>query len=337
MLQRQRDLEAGLNTAGYVSGYRGLLGALDQTLAGWLLRANHVHFEPGVNEELAATAVWGSQQVNLFKGAKYGRRLFSMGMGRPGADRSVDVFKHGNSAGASKHGGVLVIVGDDHGAKSSSLPHQSDHIFAASMIPVLNPSTPQEFLDFGLHGWAMSRFSGCWIAMKAIADTVETSAGVELDLHRVVTRLPADFEMPPDGLNIRWPDQPLAQELRLQRYKVYAAMAYVRANGLSRIVMDSPRPRLGIITTGKSYLDVREALDELGIDAAAAAEIGIRLYKVAMPWPLDAEGVRHFAEGLDEISRRRGETAAHRYHSNFEGTALQLARKCAPTRRRQVR
>src|SRR5581483_2933093 len=172
---------------------------------------------------------------------------------------------------------------------------------AASMIPVLNPSTPQEFLDFGLHGWAMSRFSGCWIAMKAIADTVETSAGVELDLHRVTTRLPTDFEMPPDGLNIRWPDQPLAQELRLQRYKVYAAMAYVRANGLSRIILDSPRPRLGIITTGKSYLDVREALDELGIDEAAAAEIGIRLYKVAMPWPLDAEGVRKFAHGLEEI------------------------------------
>jgi indolepyruvate ferredoxin oxidoreductase len=304
VLQRQRDLEAGLNTAGFVSGYRGSpLGALDQTL--WrqneLLRANHVHFEPGVNEELAATAVWGTQQVSLFKGAKYDG-VFSMWYGKgPGADRCVDVFKHGNSAGTSKHGGVLVIVGDDHGAKSSSLPHQSDHIFAASMIPVLNPSTPQEFLDFGLHGWAMSRFSGCWIAMKAIADTVETSAGVELDLHRVTTRIPTDFEMPSDGVNIRWPDQPLAQELRLQRYKVYAAMAYVRLNGLSRIIMDSPRPRLGIITTGKSYLDVREALDELGIDEAAAAEIGIRLYKVAMPWPLDSEGVRNFAQGLDEV------------------------------------
>ena len=153
-----------------------------------LLRENHVHFEPGVNEELAATAVWGTQQVNLFKGAKYDG-VFAMWYGKgPGVDRCVDVFKHGNAAGTSKHGGVLVIAGDDHGAKSSTLPHQSDHIFAASMIPVLNPSSVQEFLDFGLHGWAMSRFSGCWVAMKAIADTVETSAGVELDPHRVDTR-----------------------------------------------------------------------------------------------------------------------------------------------------
>ena len=192
----------------------------------------------------------------------------------PGADRSMDVFKHGNAAGASPHGGVLAVVGDDHGAKSSSIPHQSDHIFAAAMMPVLNPAGVQEYLDFGLHGWAMSRFSGCWIGMRAIADTVETSAGVVVDPHRVETRLPADFAMPPGGLSIRWPDPPLDQEYRLQRYKVYAAMAYARANGLNRVVIDSPQARLGIITTGKSYLDVRQALDALGIDGRSRRRSG---------------------------------------------------------------
>jgi indolepyruvate ferredoxin oxidoreductase len=304
MLQQQRDARAGLNTAGFISGYRGSpLGNLDQSL--WRAKAklaeHRIHFEPGVNEELAATAVWGTQQVNLFPGARHDG-VFAMWYGKgPGADRSVDVFKHGNAAGTSPLGGVLVVVGDDHGAKSSSLPHQSDHIFTAAMMPVLNPAGVQEFLDYGLHGWAMSRFSGCWVAMRAIADTVETSASVLLNPFRVEIRLPADFVVPPGGLSIRWPDPPLNQEWRLQRYKVYAAMAYARANGLNRMVFDSPRPRFGIITTGKSYLDVRQALEALGIDAAGAAEMGLRLFKVGMTWPLDAEGVRHFAEGLEEI------------------------------------
>ncbi|HWX51034.1 MAG TPA: indolepyruvate ferredoxin oxidoreductase family protein [Roseomonas sp.] len=304
MLQRARDAAAGLNTAGFVSGYRGSpLGSLDQSLwkAGQQLAEHHIHFQPGVNEDLAATAVWGSQQVNLFPGAKHDG-VFAMWYGKgPGADRSVDVFKHANAAGTSRHGGVLAVVGDDHGAKSSSLPHQSDHIFAASMIPVLNPAGVQELLDLGLHGWAMSRFSGCWVGMRALTDIVETSAGVVVDPHRVETRLPADFEMPPGGLSIRWPDPPLDQEYRLQHWKVYAAMAYARANHLNRVVIDSPRARLGIITSGKSYLDVLQALDALGIDAALAAEIGLRVYKVGMTWPLDGEGVRHFAEGLEEI------------------------------------
>ncbi len=304
MLQRQRDMQAGLDTAGFISGYRGSpLGGYDQAL--WRAKAalaeHHVHFQPGVNEDLAATAVWGTQQVGLFPGAKH-QGVFALWYGKgPGADRSVDVFKHANAAGTAPHGGVLAVVGDDHGAKSSSLPHQSDHVFSAAMIPVLNPSNVQEFLDFGLHGWAMSRFSGCWVAMKAIADTVETSAAVAVDPHRVLTRVPGDFPLPPGGLSIRWPDQPLDQELRLQRYKVYAAMAYARLNGLNQVVIGGPRARFGIVTTGKSYLDVRQALDALGIDDALAAEIGLRLLKVGMPWPLDAEGVRHFAEGLEEI------------------------------------
>jgi indolepyruvate ferredoxin oxidoreductase len=304
MLQRIRDAARGLNTAGFISGYRGSpLGNLDQALwkAQAALRDHHITFQPGVNEELAATAVWGSQQVNLFPGARYDG-VFGMWYGKgPGADRSVDAFKHANAAGTSRLGGVLAVVGDDHGAKSSTLPHQSDHVFSASMIPVLNPANVQEFLDFGLHGWAMSRFSGCWVGMKAIADTVETSASVELDPFRIETLLPVDFPFPPGGVSIRWPDQPLAQELRLQRTKVYAAMAYAHLNGLNRVVIDSPRPRLGIITTGKSYLDVRQALDALGVDATLAADIGLRVLKIGMVWPLDALSVRHFAEGLEEI------------------------------------
>jgi indolepyruvate ferredoxin oxidoreductase len=304
LLQRRRDAEAGLDTAGFISGYRGSpLGNYDQAL--WRakkdLSEHRITFQAGINEDLAATAVWGTQQVGLFPGAKH-QGVFSVWYGKgPGADRSLDVFKHANAAGTAPYGGVLAIVGDDHGAKSSSLPHQSDHVFSAAMIPVLNPSGVQEFLDFGLHGWAMSRFSGCWIAMKAIADTVETSAPVNVDAHRVKTRLPTDFPFPQGGVSIRWPDQPLEQELRLQRYKVYAAMAYARLNGINQLIMDGPRARFGIITTGKSYLDVRQALDALGIDDALAAEIGLRLFKIGMPWPLDAEGVRQFAEGLEEI------------------------------------
>ena len=304
ILQRQRDLAMGRNTAGFISGYRGSpLGGLDQTL--WEtapdLESNHIKFQPGLNEDLAATAVWGSQQVNLFEGALYDG-VFAMWYAKgPGVDRSMDVLKHANAAGTSRWGGVLAIAGDDHGARSSTLPHQSEHMFASAMIPVLNPSDVQEYLDFGLHGWAMSRFSGCWVALKATADTVESSGIVTLDPFRIKSVVPADFVLPPDGLNIRWPDAALDQELRLQHTKVYAAMAYARANGLDRIVIDSPRARLGIISTGKSYLDVRQALDDLQIDFLRAAEIGIRVYKVGMNWPLDSEGVRHFAEGLEEI------------------------------------
>jgi indolepyruvate ferredoxin oxidoreductase len=303
-LQARRDHAAGLDTAGFVSGYRGSpLGGLDQALWGarQLLAAQKIHFEPGINEDLAATAVWGTQQVNLFPGARH-QGVFAMWYGKgPGADRSIDVFKHANAAGTSRFGGVLAVVGDDHGAKSSSLPHQSDHVFAAAMIPVLSPAGVQEMLDLGIHGWAMSRFSGCWVALRTVSDVVETSAVVVVDPLRVQTVKPGDFGMPPEGLGIRWPDTPLQQEMRLQRYKVYAAVAYARRNGINRMVIDSPTPRFGIVTSGKSYLDVRQALDMLGIDEPHAADIGLRLYKVGMTWPIDPVGVRHFAEGLEEI------------------------------------
>src|SRR5260221_7540075 len=304
LLQRERDQRAGLNTAGFVSGYRGSpLGGLDQALwrAQKHLDSHHVKFQPGVNEALAATSIWGSQQLNMFPGAKYDG-VYGMWYGKgPGVDRCGDVFKHANFAGTSKHGGVLVLAGDDHAAKSSTLPHQSDHQFSAAMIPVLYPSSVQEIIDLGLHGWAMSRYSGCWVGFKCVADTVESSASVLIDPSRVQIVTPDDFPLPPDGVHIRWPDAFLATEARMQDYKIYAALHYCRVNKLNRIVIDSPKPRLGIITSGKSYLDVRQTLDDLAITEAAAAELGIRLSKVPMPWPLEPETVRHFAEGLEEI------------------------------------
>ncbi len=309
LMQRQRDLAAGLNTAGFISGYRGSpLGGLDENLwkAQKLLEKNHIKFVPGVNEDLAATAVWGTQTVDLIGPAKYDG-VFAMWYGKgPGVDRCGDVFKHMNHAGTAKHGGVLLVAGDDHGAYSSTLPHQSDHIFAACMIPVLYPCNVQEYLDLGLHAWAMSRYSGCAVGFKALADTVESTASVDADPFRLQIVYPTDFVMPEGGLNTRLSSDTLGiqarkQEALMQDYKIYAALAYARANKLNRTTIDSPQARLGIIASGKSYLDVLEALEELGIDEAMAAEIGIRVFKVAMPWPLEPDGVREFAQGLDEI------------------------------------
>ena len=304
MIQRARDQAAGLNTACFISGYRGSpLGGFDQALwkARKHLKDNHIHFTPGVNEELAATAVWGSQQVGLFEGAKYDG-VYAMWYGKgPGVDRCGDAFKHANAAGTAKHGGVLLLAGDDHAGKSSTLLHQSEHAFDAAMIPVLYPTGVQEIIELGQHGFAMSRYSGCYVAFKVVSETVDSSASIHVDPSSPGIVLPEDFQMPPDGVNIRWPDTPTQQELRLQQHKVYAALAYARANKLNRITVDSPNPRLGIIASGKSYFDVLQALEDLGIDQRHAAEIGIRLYRVAMPWPLEPNGVREFAQGLDEI------------------------------------
>ncbi|TFW02369.1 indolepyruvate ferredoxin oxidoreductase family protein [Oxalobacteraceae bacterium OM1] len=304
MMQRQRDVKAGLNTGGYITGYRGSpLGGVDMTAmkARKYLEANHVKFHPGMNEDLAATAVWGTQQVNLFPDAKYDG-VFGMWYGKgPGVDRCGDVFKHANMAGTSKHGGVLVLAGDDHAAKSSTTAHQSEHILKACGIPVLYPSSVQEYLDYGLHGWALSRYTGLWVSMKCVTDLVESGASVDVDPFRIQTIIPQDFELPPGGLNIRYPDSVLEQEQRMNHYKWYAALAYVRANKLNQIIWDSPHARIGIITAGKSYLDTRQALADLGIDEAVAKDIGIRLYKIGMTWPLEADGVHEFARGLDEI------------------------------------
>jgi indolepyruvate ferredoxin oxidoreductase len=304
MLQRERDRLENLNTAGFISGYRGSpLGMYDHALwrAKSFLQAQDIAFFPGLNEDLAATAVWGSQQVGLFPGAKVDG-VFGIWYGKgPGVDRSVDALKHANSAGTSRHGGVLALAGDDHGCQSSTLAHQSEQVFAAALIPVLNPATLQDYLDLGLYGFALSRFSGCWVGFKAISETVESSASIYSDPSRVQIRLPDDFEMPPGGLNIRWPDAPLEQERRLFGPKMAAVAAFARANRLDRIVLDSRPARLGILATGKAYLDLRQALADLGISDKDAQDLGLRIYKVALTWPLEESGARRFAEGLQDV------------------------------------
>src|SRR5690349_14076530 len=304
MAQIRRDRAAGLNTAGFISGYRGSpLGGYDQQLfaARKHLEQYNIKFQPGVNEDLAATAVWGSQQLNLSPGAKYdGVVGIWYGKG-PGVDRCGDVFRHANTAGSAKNGGVLVLAGDDHGAKSSTVPHQSDHAFISALMPYLYPSSIHEMIEMGLLGIAMSRYSGCWVGMKVITEVVETTAEIDLTDEMTPFVIPTDFEMPPGGLNLRWPDDRYLQDLRLQDYKGFAAIAFARANKVNRITMDSPNARYGIMASGKSYEDIRQAMRELGITPEVAAQIGIRLYKIGMPWPLEPEGVRNFAVGLEEI------------------------------------
>ena len=306
LVQRRRDQAAGLNTAGMISGYRGSpLGAYDQALwkAQKLLDREDIHFRPAVNEDLGATVLWGTQQLGLFPGAKHDG-VFGIWYGKgPGVDRSGDVFRHANAAGTAPHGGVLAIAGDDHGAKSSTLPHQSDHTFYSLMMPILYPSSVQEFVEYGLLGIAMSRYSGCWVAYKVIAETLEVSSSVSLsgESREILLPTSGEFEMPEAGVNIRIPKDWREYDYMLQRYKVFGALAFARKNRIDRLIFDSPEPRFGIITTGKSYEDVRKALDELGITWEVAAEIGLRLYKVGMPWPLEMEGVREFSEGLEEV------------------------------------
>ncbi|MEY2892418.1 MAG: hypothetical protein RJA98_2326 [Pseudomonadota bacterium] len=302
--QQARDEAAGLNTEGFVSGYRGSpLGGVDQEL--WknktLLTQRKIRFEPGLNEELAATAVWGTQMVNLDPKVRVDG-VFALWYGKgPGVDRSGDVFKHGNLAGCSKNGGVLLLVGDDHACKSSSLPHQSEHALIAAMVPVLAPAGLNEFIELGLHGYAMSRYSGCWVGFKVISDTVESSGSIEIDPMAVEIRIPDTYPIPADGFSIRWPDPPLVQENRLQRERLYALLEYVRLNRLNRQDWHAPQAKLGIATAGKSYLDVREALALLGLDKAAASALGLRLLKIGVVWPLEPQCIVEFAQGLDEI------------------------------------
>ena len=303
IMQRHRDLQAGLNTAGFISGYRGSpLGMYDLQL--WAakkhLEANHIHFEPGVNEDLAATSVWGSQQVNLLEGAKYDG-VFGIWYGKgPGVDRSGDAMKHGSYSGTSQHGGVLCFAGDDHGAKSSTIAHQSEHAFLHFSMPVLNPATVQDYLDFGLHGFAMSRYSGCWIGFICVTDTVESSASCYVDPSRVQIRIPENG--PAAGsLSSAFGVWPMVAEKRQFQQRLVAAQAYVRANQLDKVVLGGQNKKLGIVTTGKAYLDLRDALEELNIDDARAEQLGIAVYKVAMTWPIEPEGLREFAAGCDEL------------------------------------
>ncbi|MCI5074733.1 MAG: indolepyruvate ferredoxin oxidoreductase family protein [Oricola sp.] len=305
MMQRERDRRAGLDTAGFVSGYRGSpIGGLDQQLwaAGDLLKQAGIRFQPGVNEELAATACWGTQQAEL-DGMGRHDGVFALWYGKgPGVDRTGDVFRHANLAGSSKHGGVLALMGDDHTAESSTNAHQSEFAFVDTLIPIFNPAGVQEIVDYGLHAYALSRFAGTWAAMKCVKDNIESTGSIEVGLDRIRPVIP-DFDMPPGGLNIRRTELDfLGQEERLHRYKREAAVAYNRANQIDHVVWQGGRnPKLGLVAAGKNYLDLREALGDLGIDEVAAANLGIRLYKVGMPWPLDPEDLKRFADGLHTI------------------------------------
>ena len=339
MLQRQRDARAGLNTAGFISGYRGSpLGGYDQAL--WAakkhLAAQHIVFQPGVNEELAATAVWGTQQLELYpKEASYDG-VFGIWYGKgPGVDRCSDVFKHANMAGTSRHGGVIAIAGDDHVAKSSTAAHQSDHIFKACGLPVFFPAGVQDILDMGLHAFAMSRFSGVWSGMKTIQEVVESSSSVVVDPDRVQIVLPEDFAMPPGGLHIRWPDAPLEQEARLMDYKWYAALAYVRANRLNHNVIEgAARP-------------LRHHRQRQGLQrhAPGARRPGAGRRHLPPPRHPAAQGQRGVAAGSHHHARlragaagdpgRRGKAPGHRVPA--QGRALQLAPRRAPERAGQVR
>jgi indolepyruvate ferredoxin oxidoreductase len=306
MLQRVRDQQVGKNTAGFISGYRGSpLGGYDQALvkAEKYLKAQNIVFQPGVNEELAATALWGTQQLGFAPpGSNKFDGVFGIWYGKgPGVDRCSDVFKHANMAGTTAWGGVIAVAGDDHISKSSTAAHQSDHIFKACGLPVFFPSSVQEILDLGIHAFAMSRFSGVWAGMKTIQEIVESSASAMIDPDRVQIKIPTDFEMPPGGLHIRWPDHALEQEARLFHYKWYAALAYIRANRLNYNVIKGPNDRLGLIASGKAFSDTRQALVDLGLDDATCQQIGLRLHKVAVVWPLEAQLTREFATGLQEI------------------------------------
>jgi len=305
MLQKQRDARQGKNTAGLISGYRGSpLGGYDQSL--WRaknhLAKENIVFQPGVNEELAATAIWGTQQLGFAPESVHNHDgVFGIWYGKgPGVDRCSDVFKHANMAGTTPWGGVIAVAGDDHIAKSSTAAHQSDQIFIACGSPVFFPSGVQDILDLGIHAFAMSRFCGLWSGMKTIQEIVESSATVIIDPAKVHTLIP-QFDMPLGGLHIRWPDDALSQEARLFNYKWAAALAYIRANKLNHNVIEGAQDRYGIVASGKAYNDTREALQNLGLDDLTCQRVGIRLHKVNVSWPLEPETVSDFALGLQEI------------------------------------
>jgi indolepyruvate ferredoxin oxidoreductase len=302
--QHRLDAAAGLKTAGFVSGYRGSpLGGLDQQAhrAEKFLKGADVVFKEGLNEDLAATAVWGSQQANLFPKARYDG-VFGMWYGKaPGVDRTGDAFRHANFAGVWPKGGVLAVAGDDHACKSSTLPSQSELAFQDLEMPVLSPADVQEVLDYGLLGYALSRYSGLWVALIALADTMDCGMTIDVGLgrHRFVT--PEGFRMPAGGLGIRVKDQPMEKERRLRGYKLPAALAFARANRIDRVVLESTRPRLGLVCQGEAYKQLLEALAAMGLSAAQAADLGVSIYKVGMPWPLEPTGLRQFAAGLETL------------------------------------
>ena len=307
LVQKDIDISNNLNTAGFISGYKGspLAGYdLELSRAQNFLDEKSIFHQPGLNEEIAATSVWGSQQGEFLSRGKFDG-VFGIWYGKgPGVDRAMDALKHANAAGSSKHGGVLAVAGDDHGAKSSTLPHQSDHNFISAFIPYLYPSGVNDIVPYGLLGIAMSRFSGCWIGMKIVSDVADAAMVYDTDLEKANIIIPSkDFfgEYAELSRNIYYKDNPRDQDHRLQRVKGFAAQAFGRVNGIDKTIWKGPKTKIGIITSGKSYNDVREALRWLNIDESSANDLGVGLYKVGMPWPLEPEGIREFCEGLDHV------------------------------------
>ncbi|MFT5005394.1 MAG: indolepyruvate ferredoxin oxidoreductase [Paracoccaceae bacterium] len=304
MMQKARDKDAGLNTAGYVTGYRGSpLGAVDLQMerAEKELTAFDVTFEAGLNEDLAATALWGTQQAEL-RGEGRFDGVFGMWYGKgPGVDRTGDVFRHANMAGTALTGGVLAVLGDDHTGESSTTLHQSEWAMVDAMMPILSPAGVQEILDYGLIGYELSRQSGCWVGLKCMKDTIEVTSVVDTSPDRVKTVPLADFVMPEGGVNIRLVDDRIEQESRLHDYKRFAAEAFGRANRLDKRKFGKPGAKIGLVAAGKNWLDLSHALELLGIDEAEAERLGITTYKIAMTWPLDMTSFNEWAEGLDLI------------------------------------
>ena len=305
IMQRQRDEANGLKTAGFISGYRGSpIGGYDNALwaAKSYLQEHNITFQPGLNEDLAATAIWGTQQLEFVPGRKVDG-VFSIWYGKgPGVDRSGDPLKHINFNGTHPKGGVLVVFGDDHPGKSSSIGHQSDPALAANSIPVLFPATIQEFIDFGLHGIALSRYASVVVGFKCVNETVTATSTVEIDPDRVSVKIPLGMGNPEGVIHIRPEYDPLGQDVRMVRHKLPRVLAYARANRLDKVAFGHPRPtRLGIVTSGKAYLDCIAALHQLGLDEVKAKEMGIGLYKVGMVWPLEPEGLKEFAEQCEEL------------------------------------
>ncbi|MBP6682704.1 MAG: indolepyruvate ferredoxin oxidoreductase family protein [Halioglobus sp.] len=298
--QARRDRAAGLHTAGYISGYRGSpLGVYDSALwaAQKLLDEQNIVFQPGLNEELAASAIRGTQQLDWFdKSAIEG--VFGLWYGKGiGVDRAAEALKLGNLEGAAAKGGFLVVAGDDHGGKSSDSAHQSEQILMAAFVPILYPSSIDEIIEFGLFGWAMSRFSGCYVGLKCVTDTLDISGCIELpDPYRPYAT-PGDIQLPPEGLNLRPNLPPLVEEQWLVNYRLPAATAFARANGIDKVIIDGERRSLSIVSAGKAYLDVRQALSDLGLDEDNCRRLGVRLYKPGLVWPMDPQGLTRFARG----------------------------------------
>ncbi|GAB5446198.1 indolepyruvate ferredoxin oxidoreductase family protein [Gymnodinialimonas sp.] len=303
LMQKERDRAAGLNTAGFVSGYRGSpLGAVDLQMAraGKRLAASDITFKPGLNEDLAATAHWGAQQAEL-RGEGRFDGVFGLWYGKgPGVDRTGDVMRHVNMAGTSRHGGVIMAMGDDHTGESSTVCHQSDFAMVDAHMPVLSPAGVQEILDFGVYGYALSRYAGVWVGLKCVKDNVEATAVVDARPDRM-TFVEPEFEMPEGGLNIRLGDHWIPQEERLVEHKRYAAEAFAHANGIDKRVHGRAGAKIGFVAAGKNWLDLLSAMEALGIDGPQAEALGITTYKVGQTWPLDMRGFHDWAEGLDLI------------------------------------